>query len=273
MKLKISDISRMTGLSASGIRFYEKAGVIAPRRAKNQKYRDFSMHEIHLLLMCKKYRDCGFTLQESVDLVNCPDTRQIRTAFEAQAEKLEQEIRRKLVLLDYLRDKTGNYACTVSSGDPCFEIARMPAMIRVKLWQPGSQDGESFTYSELPEWLDLAPFVESSLLLTENALLHGTGELPTDWGLAIREEYANSLGFTPQSAVQHYPSCDCIRTCVRVSDALTVPSRQFTGLRNFLEDHNLRITAPAISRLLYVTNHKDNLDRLDSLYIPVSKQV
>ncbi len=271
MKLKISDISRMTGFSASGIRFYEKAGVIAPRRGKNQKYRDFSMHEIHLLLMCKKYRDCGFTLQESVDLVNCPDTQQIRIRFETQAEKLEQEIRQKMLLLDYLRDKTGNYECTVPSGNECFEISRMPAMIRVKLWQPGSQDSESLTYSELPEWLDLAPFVESSLLLLENDLLYGNGELPTQWGLAIREEYSNSLGFTPKSAIHHYPSCDCIHTCVRVTDALTIPSRQFTGLRNFLEEHNLCITGPAISRLLYVTNHRGNLNRLDSLYIPVGK--
>lgn len=272
MKLKISDISRMTGLSASGIRFYEKAGVIAPRRAKNQKYRDFSMHEIHLLLMCKKYRDCGFTLQESVDLVNCPDTRQIRSGFETQAEKLDLEIKKKMLLLDYLREKTGNYECTVSSGKACFEISRMPAMVRVKLWQPGSHDSESLTISELPEWLDLAPFVESSLLLSENDLLYGNGELPTDWGLAIREDYADSLGFTSKSAVQHYPSSECIHTCVHISDALTVPSRQFTGLINFLEDHNLYITGPAISRLLYITNHSDNLNRLDSLYIPVSKK-
>ena len=69
MKFKIGEISKLSGFSPSGIRFFEEAGVISPARGSNEKYREYSLSDLQRLLICRKYRECGFSLQESVEML------------------------------------------------------------------------------------------------------------------------------------------------------------------------------------------------------------
>ncbi len=270
MELKISEISRMTGISPSGIRYYEKAGVISPQRGKNQKYRNFSMHELHLLMLCKTYREYGFSLQETIDFLNRSDSRQIKTGLESLRSRLDREIREKQLLLDLIDERTGNYAaCPVD--DTCIQSAQMPALIRVKLWQPGSRENEFLPFEQFSDWAERYPFVESSLLLSKNTLLYAQGEIETDWGLAIEQKYAQALNFYPQSAASYIPACTCIQLIVKVSEDLTISSSQLNDLRNFLAENHLHIAGPAVSRLLNAINIDDQITRLDCLWIPIEK--
>lgn len=70
MHLKIGKIAKMTGLSDSGIRFYEKAGIINPAPQENSNYREYSLQEVSVLMGCKWYRSCGFSLEETLQLIN-----------------------------------------------------------------------------------------------------------------------------------------------------------------------------------------------------------
>lgn len=49
VNMRISEAAKMTGLSVSNIRFYEKKGLLAPVRQEESKYRDYSMEDIEEL--------------------------------------------------------------------------------------------------------------------------------------------------------------------------------------------------------------------------------
>jgi DNA-binding transcriptional MerR regulator len=67
----IGELSRLTGFSRDTIRFYEKEGLIKvgrkQRRANN--YKDYSDDVVKKLLMIKRLKGFGFTLNETSDLI------------------------------------------------------------------------------------------------------------------------------------------------------------------------------------------------------------
>jgi len=262
MNFKISEISRMIGLSVSGIRYYEKAGVISPLRGENGKYREFSLHELQLLLMCKYYRQCGFSIQESIDLLKQSDSSKVKLKMKTRCNQLEQEITRQQMMLELMKEKTRGLDC-LEGPLSCITEVRSPALLRLKLWRPGMEEHEYAPFSQIMEWFSYNPFIDSCLILPEERLLHGSGLLETEWGLSIEESFANRLGIIPNKQVERIPSCDCVRLMVRVNEDLTIDADQLSPARQYLADHDLTIVGDAISRMLLHTSAGEKLIRYD----------
>lgn len=61
--MRIGEVSSLTGLSASNIRFYEKKGLLAPVRDKESKYRDYSNEDIKRLKQIVLYRKMNLPVE------------------------------------------------------------------------------------------------------------------------------------------------------------------------------------------------------------------
>ena len=67
----IGELSRLTGFSRDTIRFYEKEGLIkvGRKQRKENNYKDYSEDILRRLLIIKKLKGFGFTLNETADLL------------------------------------------------------------------------------------------------------------------------------------------------------------------------------------------------------------
>lgn len=61
--MRISEVAEITGLTASNIRFYEKKGLLSPRRKEESKYRDYSQDDIERLRKIILYRKMNISLE------------------------------------------------------------------------------------------------------------------------------------------------------------------------------------------------------------------
>lgn len=272
MRFTIGQISKLTGISASGIRYYEEAGVISPVRGKNGKYRDFSMHELQLLLTCKQYRDCGFSLPESVELLNKSGVQDVRDQLATLAAKLKQTITHNQLLYELIDQKSNELDCLFHE-EPCCELIEHPALYRFKLWQPGAPEEICLPDDQVVYWMKLAPFTNSCLLLSADNFLNCTGDLETDWGMAIDEHYATGLNLQTAPYGVYLPAGECVKTVVPVTDDLCIPSAKLQPARNFILKLGLEVCSPVISRLFYLTNTKNRFQRYDELWIPVEQAI
>lgn len=61
--MQIGELARLTGVSASALRYYERIGLLAPadRVGQRRQYRAESMERVGLIRL---YQDAGFTLEE-----------------------------------------------------------------------------------------------------------------------------------------------------------------------------------------------------------------
>ena len=62
--LKIGEISKITGVSVSTLRYYEEIGLLKPACKSSTKYRYYRKDDIQLIIFIKKAQNIGFTLDE-----------------------------------------------------------------------------------------------------------------------------------------------------------------------------------------------------------------
>ena len=270
MKFKIGEISKLSGFSPSGIRFFEEAGVISPVRGKNEKYREYSLNDLQRLLICRKYRECGFSLQESVEMLLYADLTELKEHISIQALCVEKQLNEKQALLQHLNQQLTDIDA-LEHTETCCTVLQMPAIVWRKLWQPGDAEEKIPTFPDIYEWIERGPFADSCLLLPVDRLLHASGELETLWGTAIEAHYMKKLGFTPKGQTQYFPECLCVRTVINPSGALTIASEQLGSARQFIAKSGYRVTGPALSRIFYSTVKNGELIRYDHLWIPIEQ--
>lgn len=61
--MNIKKVSLLTGVSDQMLRYYEKLGIIAPKRNPENHYRDYSESDINTIVMIKQYNEMGLSLK------------------------------------------------------------------------------------------------------------------------------------------------------------------------------------------------------------------
>lgn len=67
--MNIGEASRLSGLPAKTIRYYEEVGLIKPLRANNG-YRDYRERDVHVLRFLQRSRSLGFSIAEARKLLS-----------------------------------------------------------------------------------------------------------------------------------------------------------------------------------------------------------
>lgn len=68
--MNIGEASRISGVSAKMIRYYEQTGLIPPVRRRTSGYRVYDDTDIHRLLFIRRARDLGFSVAEISTLLD-----------------------------------------------------------------------------------------------------------------------------------------------------------------------------------------------------------
>lgn len=63
--MRIGELARLSGFSASSIRYYERVGVLPPGPRLSSGYRDYSDTQVHYLLYLRKAKALGLSLEET----------------------------------------------------------------------------------------------------------------------------------------------------------------------------------------------------------------
>ena len=108
--MKINDASRTSGLSRDMIRYYEKLGLICPRRLPNG-YRDYSDDDLYLLTVIKYLSNLGVPLKR------------ISKAFETgRTDILEENLRGEIDRLNLLKEQINSRIAAAQDSSACFAM-------------------------------------------------------------------------------------------------------------------------------------------------------
>ncbi len=103
LKYSIGDVSQLCNISKKALRYYDKIGLICPKRQDYNNYRYYTHESLLAVPVIKYYKQMGFTLDEMRSFIegNIPSVyRTIRNSFRAKMQELEnslEELRRKHV--------------------------------------------------------------------------------------------------------------------------------------------------------------------------------
>lgn len=97
--MNISDVSKITGLSARQIREYEKLGLLNKVNRSDSGYRHFGDSQLKRLQFIKHARDVGFSLAQIQDLLALQDDNQrsnaiVKALTQSHISELSEKIER-----------------------------------------------------------------------------------------------------------------------------------------------------------------------------------
>ena len=91
MNMNINEASLLTGISKDMIRFYEKKGLIKPKRNPVNNYRCYDEHDHYLLVMIHQYSILGLSLKTIRKLLQNNDRTDAIKELEASIRRLKEE--------------------------------------------------------------------------------------------------------------------------------------------------------------------------------------
>lgn len=87
--MKIKEAEQLTGIPAANIRYYEREGLLKPRRSKENNYRDYTEEDLGRLRQIKILRLLGISLEEIQRLYQNDDT--LEEVIAQRLEKIRKE--------------------------------------------------------------------------------------------------------------------------------------------------------------------------------------
>lgn len=90
MELSIQAFSRLAGVSARTLRYYDEIGLFSPLRVNSSGYRIYGEHQLETLRRIALYRSYGMSLEAIAQLLDAPDAAR-RKALAGQHAALLQE--------------------------------------------------------------------------------------------------------------------------------------------------------------------------------------
>jgi DNA-binding transcriptional MerR regulator len=118
-ELTIAEAAGAAGLSVHTIRYYERAGLLAPIERNGSGHRRFNERDLEWLVVCTKLRATGMPIRrvrEYAELVrdgegNEEERLALLEAHRADVKKRLAEVRKNLELIDYKIELYRSKAC------------------------------------------------------------------------------------------------------------------------------------------------------------------
>ena len=238
--MKISDAAKLLGISTDTIRYYEKEGVITPKRTSKNNYRDLDNRDIISLLICIYNRKIGYSMKESVEYVEGIPVSKITDILNKKIDELELEVKETKNLINYLTTlkmeseidfyNIGNYWITVEPKCYLLPYAKI------------SQSEICFTkdnpryYAKLFEYL---PFINQAQVTNVENICDSPQSV-TEWFFVIPEIIYNQI---PQEFLEDakvMPRRHCLNTVVINEDWEYPNTEIFRDIFNYLKKHNIK---------------------------------
>jgi MerR family transcriptional regulator, copper efflux regulator len=95
--MNIGDVSRLSGLPAKTIRYYEDIGLVSPLRSDNG-YRSFRKSDLHKLAFLGRARSLGFSIDDCRNLLALYDDKtrasaDVKTIAQEHLKRIDQKLK------------------------------------------------------------------------------------------------------------------------------------------------------------------------------------
>lgn len=268
MNFRIGKIADLLGMSTEGLRLYERSGIVKPKRGEdNTAYRTYGHLDFTALIRARGYHYTGFSTKEIADLLNAKSVDDILAGYEAQEEKIAQELRYKELLLQNLRELRKKSADAEKN---LWKIERRvrPAMYRFPFIRDGNFLIDAEKEAVFHEWLLKTPFVFISQSNEWGKLLSGSTQITA--ALGIFEEQLSFFDLDMKFA-RYYPSCSCLYSIVQEQGESFQPLDCLSSLMDFVKGNGIKVTDDPVSNAFLSMNKYENYTRFREVWLPIQE--
>ncbi len=271
MRYKIGDVSRILGISADLLRYYEKKGVVKPQKDKSNDYRYYDTWDINFLIDCLWFKRFGFGIPQVAYMVTDCYHGDLISLLDDKSDQMEDEIRKQEQLLARLREYREAVERVKARLGIC-EIADSPELICYL-------NRFNYSYNYTPEmqklsrqWQEYMPFTQRYFEIPLDGLLGDRDDFA--WGFSLRTAYAEELNVSAKPPVRKLESRRSIHSAFRSSGKNAFTPRQLRFLLDYAKEQELRIAGPAMGNLVCSVREEgsEELTGYFEVWLPIEEE-
>ena len=88
---KIGEIAKLYHIGTDSLRYYEKLGILTPKRSEND-YRLYSLHDIWRLNVIRDLRNLDFSMEQIKDYLNNRSITSTESLFEQELSAIDNKL-------------------------------------------------------------------------------------------------------------------------------------------------------------------------------------
>lgn len=266
MSYKIHEAAKMLGLTPQTLRFYEKYG-IRPGRRTGAGPRSYDKDSIDIMMSLRKYRNCGFTVAQTADLLTCKEPAQIGEAMRDRQAAMGRELERQTRILDAMR-RTQNHVEHLMSLEGSRRAMDRPAMAGRLFLARGREEMEKRDMSTLAQWASELPLVRWISLYDESGD-PAREPLPAQ-GFVTGMDMLRFLRLDQGDALHHFPPCRCLEGMISWNSDTHTQGEAVAGfLRDMAQAGYLRCGSPLVCTLM-TTTCDDRTRSVGEVWVPIA---
>lgn len=262
--MKISEVSKIFGISSETLRYLESEGIITPERRTDNAYREYSVIDFGTLVEYMKYRRMGIAIKEIVRLFQSNQFEEILPIVKEKRTSLIESIRQESALLQYM-DAFCSKLEVFSHNTGLYDVRILPSFDYISIGQAGTGKEEYMGGSLASSWRKAAPFVSLAYLM-QHKDIH-LQHIPVQCILGTETEYAKQLGLKYDESVVHIPRQLVLHTYAAFND-FDDNREIYKNAVTFAESRNYHVTGPIMTFLL--ARLSDEI-RYTEICIPIAK--
>ena len=271
MRYKIGDVSRILGISADLLRYYEKKGVVRPQKDQNNDYRYYDTWDINFLIDCLWFKHFGFGIPQVAYMVTDCYHGDLISLLDEKGDQMASEIRKQEQLLARLREYREAVE-RVKAGLGVCDIQDSPELICYL-------NRFNYSYNYTPEmqrlsrqWQEYMPFTQRYFEIPQEGLMGDGADFA--WGFSLRTPYAEELDVQVKPPVKRLPSRRCIHSAFRSAGKNAFTPRHLSFLLDFAKEQELKIAGNAMGTLVCSVREEgsDDLTGYFEVWLPVEDE-
>lgn len=259
-RYKIGKISDLLGISAESIRYYEREGIIHPRKDADSGYRTFSAWDLHVLLRMRMLRKYGYSLSETSEVFQDEDFGNIIDGYHHKQQEIEEQIRHLNHIHEQLKYDKRTLLDAVQNFNK-FRIVYSPAMVFIDVQR--SYDIIDDKVSLYRKWIDRIPYAASGgmfdyPILPQGELRYGLLVAIRNVGEELLERIKgeNAEGFRSEEV--YIPSQKCVSTYFTSGSDKELCLDMFQPTFEFMEKMGLKVSGTPFARMCHMCKCGDS---------------
>ena len=265
MGLKIGVVSKLSGFSPSGIRYFEERGIVSPSHGRDGTYRSFDLPDVARLLECRNYRECGCDSAKIASLLADGPIEEIDETLLGCETSLQEQIESAQRLESFLAHRR-QMLQAIKHGKPGkIDIVRSPATYWAPLWIPGEHDDVEPRIPSEEDGFPI-PYADSSLLFPDG-LTDPAGIQPSTVGYAIHRQYVQRPPTLKASVF--LTARKCAHSIIRVGNDFMPDKDDLNAISDSILSQRLAQSSPAFSHRICTIYNNGTEERFDEIWVPV----
>lgn len=230
-ELRIGDVSKMLHISDQMIRYYEKKGIIHPRRSKDGKYRLYSMADVFMIFDAMRYKEWGISLGEVDDIVSGDYFEKMASRLAETEEHLEAEIEYKVLYKTRIKQLKRRMKLVQYNLGKYVVMEKEPS----EMFFSGSSEGDNYSRAMMDEKMAAQIFDENNI-----SFFDVCAEFTSDcqvWWYKIDREYFRGLNIRESGERKSVPSQLCLCTFVDMGEMGDFSAEIMNNTDRYMEEN------------------------------------